>query len=240
MRRVRNPLCALLLATAAAAPASDLNDFHIALEDAWRFYRSAQFYLRTGNAMVAGFELEQMQSRWQAMQGRFAAAPPDAYADDPHFASVLQDGADSIAVASDAAGAGDAEGASAALAPLGDELAGLRRRAGVRVFSDCIAEANAAMDGLYAFRHDPPPLADRQAANAIKAAAAVARYTLARCDTAAVDSIRNDTEFRRLVDGSLASLATLFEAVDNEDRTAVINLLRELRSFDRMLALHFG
>jgi uncharacterized protein YukE len=230
----------LLLGTAAGAGASQLSEFHGAIAQAYGFYRSAVFYLRTGNTMVAGFELEQMRERWRGVRERYAGAPPDAYADDPRFARALADIAGHIESAAAAAADGDAGKASAALAPVHDTLAQLRRRAGVRVFSDCVDELNAAMDALYAYRHQRPDLADVSQANDVKAKAAVLRYLVRRCDGAADRAVREDDEFRRLIDGMLVASDAMFEAVDRKDTTAVVNLIRELRSFDRILFLRFG
>ena len=241
MRPHRGLLPALLLAiTCASVTASELRDYHAAMADAWRFYRSATFYLRTGNAMVAGFELEQMNERWDSVQERYANTPPDAYADDPAFAHILADGHTRIAATLKATASGDAKTAAAELAPLRAELGALRQRAGVRTFSDCVDDTNAAMEPLYVYRRNLPPLTEAGVVNDLKAKAAVYRYLLQRCDEEATESVRNDPEFRRLVDVSVASVKTLFEALDRGDRTAVINILRELRSSDRMLFLNFA
>lgn len=240
MNRLHCLALGLLLPLALAARASDTGDFHDALADTWRFYRGAVFYLGTGNHMVAGFELEQMREHWDVLQQRFAADPPDPYSDDPRFAEVLEESGARVQQALAATAAGDADTASRTLAPLRGELAALRARAGVHTFSDCVGEANAAMDALYVYRAEPPALDDAAAVNEVKARTAVLRYVLRRCDRRAPPAVQRDPEFRRIVDGSLASLEQLFVALDGSDPTTVVNLLRELRSFDRILFLRFG
>jgi hypothetical protein len=238
---IRALALALALAlTVSPAAASELAQFNTAVAGAYGFYRSALFYLRTGNTMVAGFELEQMQERWQAVEDRFAARPPDAFADDASFPDVLHDVGRRTRDAAQAATAGDGDGAAKALEPIRGWLAGLRERAGVRVFSDCIDEVGAAMDALYVFRKTPPDLSDPDQVNAVKARAAVLDYLLRRCDREADPAVRADGEFRRLVDGASAAVAAMFKALDRRDTTAVINVLRELRSFDHILYLRFG
>ncbi len=80
--------------------------------DAWRHYRGAVFCLRTGNATVAGFGLEQMRSRWQLPRDRFSGAAPDAYSDDSRFAATLEAiGARATADLVDALDRGDATAA---------------------------------------------------------------------------------------------------------------------------------
>ena len=236
----RRLLAAALLLGAGAVQASDLSRFHDALAQAYAPYRSAVFYLRTGNAMVAGFELEQMRERWSALEARYAAAPPDAYADETDFAATLAAIGHSADTAAEAAAAGDAEAAAAALEPVRGTLAAMRRRAGVRVFSDCVDEVNAAMDALYHYRRTPLDFTDRAQVDDVKARTAVLEYAVQRCDGEAPPEVREDGEFRRLVDGMLAGRETMFRALDREDATAVVNLIRELRSFDRILFLRFG
>jgi len=231
---------ALLLAASAAGAASELSRFHDAVAGAYAHYRSAVFYLRTGNAMVAGFELDQMRERWSALEARFAANPPDAYADDADFAAILAGIGQRTTSAAGAAAAGDAEAAAAALEPVRGTLAAMRRRAGVRVFSDCVDEVNAAMDALYHYRRAPVDFADAAQVNDVKAKTAVLDYLVARCDGEASAAVRADGEFRSLVDGMRASGTSMFRALDRGDATAVVNVIRELRSFDRMLFLRFG
>jgi hypothetical protein len=235
--------CVAVLTLAAVSPpaaASQLAEFHNAVEPAYSSYRSALFYLRTGNAMVAGFELEQMREHWAGVETQFSASPPDAYADDPTFTAVIRDVTDRVRQAAESAAGGDADGARATLLPIRESLAQLRKRAGVRVFSDCINEVDAAMDALYVFRKTPPDLADPEQVNRVKAGTAVLDYLLRRCDGEATPDVRGDGEFRRLVDGSREALANMFKALDRNDATAVVNILRELRSFCQILFLRFG
>ena len=171
---------------------------------------------------------------------RFSETPPDAFSDDREFAVVLGDVAQRVNRAVEAAAVGDAEGARATLLPIRESLSELRRRAGVRVFSDCIDEVSAAMDVLYVYRTSPPDLSDPEQMNRVKAAGAVLDYLLRRCDAEAAPDVRADVEFRRLVDGSRQAIAALFTSVDRKDARAVTNVLRELRSFERILFLRFG
>jgi hypothetical protein len=63
--------------------------------------------------------------------------------------------------------------------------------------------------------------------------------TMQRCDGMAGD-IRNRAEFRRLIDGALASLAQVPKAVETRDNELLHRLLIELRSFDNLLAFRYG
>ena len=76
----------------------------------------------------------------------------------------------------------------------------------------------------------------------MKAAAPADAYvrTLKRCDTMAPPAIRNHADFRRLIDGALASLAQVPKAAEARDVDLLHRLLIELRSFDNLLAFRYG
>jgi hypothetical protein len=234
-------ILASLLTFAAAPRASELSDFHSSVAQAYGFYRSAMFHLRTGNTMVAGFELSQMREQWEGLRTRYVAKPPDAYADLADFGSLLSSVGERAATAEEAIANGDAEAASEALAPVRGMLAQMRESAGVRVFSDHVDAVTAAMDALYEYRRKRPlDMQDAAQVNDVKAKAAVLHYLVQRCDAAARPEVRGDGEFRRLIDGMLASSADVPSSLDEKNETAVVNLLRELRSFERILYLRFG
>jgi hypothetical protein len=52
--------------------------------------------------------------------------------------------------------------------------------------------------------------------------------------------IRDRAEFRRLIDGALATLAQVPKAVETRDGDLLHRLLIELRSFDHLLAFRYG
>src|SRR5437588_119200 len=61
-----------------------------------------------------------------------------------------------------------------------------------------------------------------------------------RCDGMAPVTIRGHPEFRRLIDGAVASLAQVPQAAEARDRDLLHRLLIELRSFDHLLAFRYG
>ena len=110
---------ALALAGAAGiARASDLADFNQATAAAYGHYRAAASYLRTGNAALAAIELEQAQEKWRGVESSFAASPPDAFADDPAWASTLTEIGAGLEQALAATDAGDFKAAGEALRPI--------------------------------------------------------------------------------------------------------------------------
>lgn len=231
--------CSLGLLPSVVA-AGDLGDFHRQVADAYAPYRSAMFYLRTGNPGVAALELDAAKAGWQAVTARFKDQPPDAFSDDPNFTETLT----SIGQAFEAGAASlqkdDVDAAGEALSPITTELAALRERNGLRTYSDCIDDMNAAMDRLWTYRHEPPDFDDLAAVNSAKREAAVTHFLYERCHEQASDELKAQPEFQRLFDGSLASLPLVVDALDQKNEAMLINLLRELRSFDHMIWLQFG
>ena len=232
-------LC-LLSALTTAAAASDLSRFNAAVAEADRALRGALFYLRTGNPAVANFELQDARRIWDEQVLSFRDAPPDAFADEADWPALLDALASDLAGADSATAASEVESAQAKLTSVRKTLSALRARNQVRVFSDCVAEANGAMDALWAYRHEPPDFADAAAVDGLKAQTAVTAHLYRRCVAEAPPAIAEDPGFTRITGGAITSLDRLFPVIREGSREGVINLLRELRSFDRMLWLEFG
>lgn len=231
LRLVSAVLClwtAIAVRPAAADEATDA--FHTAVAGAYRHYREAIHYHETGNAELGDLALDQFLAEWKALAARYADKPPPAYANDAAFAETL------TAIegkAQSAIGSAPAE-ALLALQPIRADLAALRRRSGQLAFSDCIDAMNAAMDRLWEYRRKPPE------AKQLPAFQAATRQTAAayrKCLEAAPPATRDSAEFRRMMEGALASFARLEAATDAE---LIVSLLRELRSFDKLIWLRFG
>lgn len=229
-----------IIALAAPAGAGELARFNAAVAKAYTHYRGAVFYLRTGNPAVANIELQQAAAYWTSEVLPFRAAPPDAFAEDAAWPDVLDDVGARLEKAVAATREGLAEPATEALAQIRPALAALRARNQVRVFSDCIDEANAAMDALWVFRESPPDFGKPEAVNDLRAKTAVTAYLYRRCAEAAPSAIAEAPEFKRIMGGTLESLERMWAVIDAGDGEAVISILREIRSFDRMLWLQFG
>lgn len=232
-------LC-LLSGLATGAAASDLSRFNAAIGEADRAVRGALFYLRTGNPAVAGFELQDAVAIWNERVMAFRDAPPDAFSDETDWPALLDALASDLASAETATADSEVESAQATLTALRETLSALRARNQVRVFSDCIAEANRAMDALWVYRHEPPDFADAAAVDGLKAQTAVTAHLYRRCVAEAPAAIAEDPSFTRITEGAITSLDRLFPVIREGNPEGVINLLRELRSFDRMLWLEFG
>ena len=233
-------LSLLVVVIAAPAGAGELARFNAAVAKAYTHYRGAVFYLRTGNPAVANVELQQAGALWTSEVLPFRNSPPDAFADDAAWPSILDDVGARLEKAKAATSQDLAEPAAEALAPIRPALAALRARNQVRVFSDCIDEANAAMDALWVFRKAPPDFGVPEQVNDLRAKTAVTAYLYRRCAEQAPADVAAAPEFKRIMGGTQESLGRMWAVIDAGDGEAVISILREIRSFDRMLWLQFG
>lgn len=233
--------CALIIMTSvsSASHAAPVHDFHAALGDADRDYRSASFYLRTGNPGVAILELQSLSEKWQALTARFMDNPPGVYATDPKWSDSLREIGTQISSALSSAGREDVAAAKHQLQPIRTALADLRRRNGVFIFADCVEEANRAMDALFVYRRKPPNFDVRGEVDELLRRAAITSHWYDRCFRTAPDKYTSSTEFKRLMEVSLKSLALIWDAAHKKQERRVINILRELRSSDRLLYLRF-
>jgi hypothetical protein len=96
------------------------------------------------------------------------------------------------------------------------------------------------MTSLAAFERAPPDWASADARHDVVAKAKAHAGQLERCNELAPASIRLNPEFRRLIDGALASLGLVPQAVETHDGALLHRLLIELQSLDRLLSFRFG
>lgn len=241
--RVRLCAAALMITVMTApawATADELADYHGAVAAAYGHYRSALFYLRTGNAAPAMLELDKAGSAWQALVQRYGEQPPAAYADDPSWQDSLAEIEDRLRDGMAAIQGGDLGDAQETLKPVRRSLGALRARSGVRVFSDCVDEATRRMDALWRYRNALPDFGRDPEVAALRRAARDLGHQVQLCEAEADAETRADPRFRDVVDGMAEALARIETALDQHDELLLINTLRELRAFDRMLWLQFG
>ena len=227
------------MAFPSSANAFVIDQFHAALTEADQDYRSASFYLRTGNPGVALLELQALSDKWQTLSKTFSDQPPGPYAKDPAWSATLGQISHQVDTALADVEAGNVRAAQGQLEPIRAALADLRRRNGIFMFADCVEEANQAMDALYAYRHRPPNFDDQRDVDELLRRAAVTAHWYERCFKTAPEKYTASTEFQRLMEASLRSLGLIWEAVHNKQERRLINILRELRSSDRLLYLRF-
>jgi len=224
---------------APPALADALDDFNAAVEAFSSNHRVALFYLRTGNIDLATVELERMREAWSVVVDRFSQ-PPAPITDRVLYTVTLTDLATRMIGVRMVLEMGRPDVAAGALGEMRGILARLRQSSGIVVLADCVLDANTAMDALFALRNARLDAVVHQGSNDVLVNAARYGAQLRRCETIASPRIRANPEFRRLLDGALASLAGVPDAVARRDSERLDRLLDELRAFDRLLAFRFG
>jgi hypothetical protein len=221
---------ALILSLMSSARADDLENFNRTVEFAMSHHRAAAGYLRTGNIDLAAIELDNMRQTW----AKVTELPrPAGFRDQQRYTATMLDITARQLGVTLVLNMGRVDVARESLAAIRKLLSDLRRENGVTVLADCVLDANTAMDALFA--HDEKP--DWES---VSAGAESYRATLQRCDGMAAPGIRGHAEFRRLIDGAIASLDQIAKSVEARDRDLLHRLLIELRSFDNLLAFRYG
>ncbi len=236
MRLARLAALIVILAVGPAR-ADDLADFNAAVEAASAHNRVAIGYLRTGNTDLAGLEVDRLRQAWARVAER---KRPDAFKDTTLYVTVMTDNATRLISADMMLTMGKPDVARDALIGLRDNLYKLRQSAGIVVLADCVRDTNDVMDKLMAYDERALDLGKAETASAVAASAKAVNDTLTRCDGIAGDKIKQEPEFRRLVDGAKASLALIPKAIETRDAGLLHRVLIELRSFDNLLAFRFG
>jgi len=231
---------ALGAGAALADSTNDLADFNAAAEAAESHNRVAIGYLRTGNLDLASLELERLREAWTRLNDRFAGKWPAVFQDNAYSVMMRTDISTRLVTADLLLNSNHVDGARQSLMAVRKDFYDWRKSAGVEVLSDCIYDANVRMDMLMTF--DGPALdwSKPDAGSAITAAASVYSKALERCDGMANADLRQNPEFRRLVDGAKASMKFIPQAIADHDTDLLHRVLIELRSFDNLLAFRFG
>ncbi len=243
-KRVRkfSLICSLfvLLFHSAAGHADDVSAFNAAIEKVNQPYKSALFYLRTGNAGVAGLELTTATTAWNAVVERYAKTPPAPLTEDAAWPDTVQDITVAFETGQTLAEKGDAKPARKALLPIRGLLHRMRKRNGLRVLADCVFDLNGHMDVLYHWRHNRADFSDPDVrAKATKASNAYIDQ-LKLCRSEAPDAIKQNADFQSVMDGAAKSAGTLLRPIERQEPDAFINVLRELKSFDVIIFVRWG
>jgi hypothetical protein len=230
LKRAVLALAMLLALCMAPARASDLDDFNAAVEAAMSHHRVAAGYLRTGNIDLAALEIDSLREAW----AKVSTLPrPAAFPNQERYTAIMLETAAALIGTTLVLNMGRPDVAAESLDKIRKALSDLRRENKVTVLADCVLDANVSMDALFA-------LDGKADWESLSAGAESYRGTLRRCDGMAGERVRRDGEFRRLIDGALASLAQIPKAIETKDADLTHRLLIELRSFDNLLAFRFG
>jgi hypothetical protein len=236
VRPARLVLLVAALLAAGAARADDLADFNAAVEAAAAHNRVAIGYLRTGNKDLVSLEIDRLREAWQ----RVGTVKRPAVFDQKLYVKEMTDIAMRLVTADMMVTMGRPEGVRAALIGMRDDLYDLRKSAQVEVLADCVKDANTAMAALLAYDDRNLDFAKPGVGADLAAKAGAYGTTLKRCDSMADATVRQEPEFRRLVEGAQASLTFIPKAIAERDAGLLHRVLDELRAFDNLLAFRFG
>ncbi|RTE89393.1 hypothetical protein D6B98_31025 [Bradyrhizobium sp. LVM 105] len=200
--------------------------------------RTAASYARTGNIALAQMEIEEATATWKQL-ATHTPFPHPPYAP-VALTEFLGRGGERLGAAARALDSGDVVAAGRELLLLRRSFHELRRRSGLYGLADCVFEIAPAMDKLrVAATHYGEHPAPARAEETIASASAF-RDRLQRCNDWARADVADTSEFRRLIDGAIASSTEISHAAMAGDGPLVHRYLIELQSYAQLLDFRFG
>lgn len=233
---------AILLGHSVFSPglrAAPIHEFNKEFTGTMRHYRWAGYYLHTGNIALAQFELDSFLAKSRSLAERYAKSPPNIFGKDPRWQADIEALPTTAKAALAASEQGDIKKTRALLAPIRARMGKLRRRNGLFFFADNVDAANGAFERLWRLRKNPPDFDQPAQIIELYQDLSLTLYWYKRCYETASPAVRKNPQFERLVKGSMESLEKIWEAARNRNSRRIINILREVRSADRLLYLRF-
>jgi hypothetical protein len=227
---------AIVLMTATGA-AGQIDTYRAKTEAALAHLRAAWSYARTANGDLAGIEADAFLTAWDEVE----RTVPSARAGDEAKMAALVDKVRKLGTdALDRIDSGRLAEAKASLAQARGAIREFQRDAGIETFADCIWDANRAGDALWIHIPDRPDLRKAGTGTRVGDAARAYSAALTRCNETAPPDVAGQEEFRRLMDGALASLVVVGQAVAAGDGGLLHRYLIEIISIDRLLYFRYG
>lgn len=213
-------------------------DFVSAIAPIMANLRSAAGYARTGNIALAQIETDEAAAAWKQLEPNTSAGLP-AYTP-AALSDFIGRGRERLTAAARALDGGDNVAAGRELLALRQSFHMLRRHAGLYDLGDCVFEIVPAMEQLRvaAARYGEQPASIN--AEGTVAAASAFRDRLQRCNEWASPEIDEKGEFRRLIDGAIASSGEIAHAAMAGDGPRVHRFLIELQSYAQLLDFRYG
>jgi hypothetical protein len=230
----------VLLAGGNAARSDDLALFNAAMDDVASHNRVAIGYLHNENLDLAAVELERMKDSWGAFAERFSGNRPEPFRDNKLYVNMLVDVPTRIVTALIMINFGRPDIAGNSLEAIRDEVSEVRRASGVEVLADCVLDSHGALEAFAVYRNKAPDWNEPATPTDIAAKADAYGTAVKHCDATAPEAVRTNPEFRRLIDGVVASLAFIPKAIAEHDRDLLYRVIIELQSFDNLLAFRYG
>ena len=229
-------LLAWLAGLGAGAKAAEPADFASAIQSIMQNLRTATSYARTGNIALAQIETEEAAATWKILEGGATAVAFEPAA----LGDFLAKGRMQLATAIGELERGASIVAASDLLAVRQSYYDLRRKTGLYDLGDCIFEIAPAMEKLRAAATRYGEQAAPSHAEDTVSAAGVLRDRLQRCNDWAGPQIARQAEFRRLIDGAIASASEIAHGAMAGDGSLVHRYLIELQSYAQLLDFRFG
>ena len=181
-----------------------------------------------------------MKDAWGELIGRFGMNPPAAFKDNRLYSETLVDVPTRIVTALIMLDMGRTDIARNSLQAIRLSLSNLRREAGIEILADCVLDYSAVMAVFVGYDDTPPDWNKPEMASELSARADTVAKTASRCDRLADAGIRAQPEFRRLIDGTMASLSFVPKVIAERDNELLHRLIGELKAFDNLLSFRYG
>ena len=220
--------------------AANLAEFNAAVEAIGAHNRIAVGYLRTENFDLASLEIDRMRNAWVIFTERFAGNRPQAFDENPLYASLFAVVNARLVGVDLTLKMGRLDATRNGLNAIRKDFYDLRKASGVVVLADCVRDTNTVMDALMVYNDRDLGWSNSDMVSDITSKASAYSAVLSRCDGIAGESVRQMPEFRRLIDGAKASLELVPKAISTRDADLLHRVLIELRSFDNLLDFRFG
>ena len=226
-------LAAALTIASGVCYAGPFQDFENQARTAYGAYRAALFSTNTGNVEKSIAAVEKFSQGWSGLTTKWSANPPPQYSTDAAFAKDMMEISAIASKSLTQARTGDLKTSHVTLERIRDMLTDIRRRNGVISYSDHVNEYHAHMEHVLRARY----AGDR---NRLSADAGVLAYLAKRLETEAPSAYRQDTDFKKALDGVKASVSEFVKAVATSDVSAIGAARKRLKKPYAMLFVRWG
>jgi hypothetical protein len=215
--------------------AGPFQDFESEVRTAYADYRAALFRTNTNDRPASEAAIDRTASKWKVLTGKWSASPPPQYVEDKLFAATLGKIADILNEARAQVGHGKISEAHETLEKIRDELAALRRRNGVIVFSDHMNAYHEQMEKVLLGKYD-----DFNAGGvmALRGDIAVLAYLLQ--EIVANPPADRDANYETALNAVRKSVEALREAATKGEADAIKAAIKTLKQPYARLFLNYG
>ncbi len=231
-----------ILALFANIPAGRAaEDFAALLERANGAYKQAEDFARKDVPDAAAFALDEAIAAWGELANAYPD-PPAPYAGDRQWRKMLKNISARLHKALALVDRDDPDNRAAyeTLRPIRILLHESRQRAGIVTLADRILALSAVMEVLWPERRNLPDAAGKTERNRFRDMVGALNRAFADIRKHAPAAVAADPSYRRLMAKAEKSMPLLIRSVESGNKVLFLNILRELRSVERLLYFNFG